>query len=608
MTTPEQNTVAREKTRKGARAGGARGGREVHLQGIAVSPGIAVGRVHLLAGGEVEFETRRVAPEAVAAEAKRFLDAVEAVRSDLRVLRKAAVGQVGEELARILDAHLLILEDDSVIAQTRKRIADGGVNAESAFHDVVNGAIGALLARESEYLRDRAGDLRDVRRRVLRRLAGTGASRVANLKANSVVVARELSPSETMALPKKKVAAFLSDAGGKTSHAAILARSLGIPAVVGLEGATEVLRDQELVIVDGMRGTVVCRPTEKTLRKYKEEEKAYERLESSLTSLADQPAVTQDHHAFELSVNIDLPNEVDLAIAKGARGIGLYRTEFLFLAKGGVPSEEEQYNVYETAAEKVAPDKVIFRTLDLGGDKVFPNEYVKEKNPFLGLRGIRLSLRERAHFRAQLRAILRASARRNVRVMFPMVSTLEELAEARAVCREAQRELTEEGIPFDEGIELGIMVETPAAAVLAESFAREVDFFSIGTNDLIQYTLAVDRGNERLAALYEPFQPAVLRTIHAVVDSAHKARIWVGVCGEMASDPLALLFLIGLGVDEISTTPFMVPQLKSVVRSVKYEDLRLLSRALLKMQTGREARAHVRDYVEKNLRHLKIYL
>ncbi len=608
MTTPEHDTVEEEGARKAARSGRGKSVREIHLQGIAVSPGIAIGRVHLLGGGDVDFETRQVGADGVAAESKRFLDAVEAARSELRGLRKAAVGQVGEDLARILDAHLLILEDDSVIAQTVSRIASARVNAESGFHDVVNDAIGALLARESEYLRDRAGDLRDVRRRVLRRLVGTGATRVANLKANSVVVAKELSPSETMSLPKKKVAAFLSDAGGKTSHAAILARSLGIPAVVGVEGATEILRDQELVIVDGTRGTIVCRPTEKTLRKYKEEEKAYERLESALTSLADQPAVTQDHHAFELSVNIDLPNEVDLAIAKGARGIGLYRTEFLFLAKGGVPSEEEQYHVYETAAEKVAPDKVIFRTLDLGGDKVFPSDYAKEKNPFLGLRGIRLSLRERAHFRAQLRAILRASARRNVRVMFPMVSTLEELAEARAVCREAQRELAERGIPFDEGIEIGIMVETPAAAILAESFAREVDFFSIGTNDLIQYTLAIDRGNERLAPLYEPFQPAVLRTIHGVVDSAHKARIWVGVCGEMASEPLALLFLIGLGVDEISTTPFMVPQLKSVIRSVKFEDLRLLARALLKMQTGREARAHVRDYVEKNLPHLKIYL
>ncbi len=591
-----------------ARPARARGPRDLRFQGIAVSPGIAIGRVFLLARGEAPIEARLLDPAAIPREVERFRAAVGAVRTELRSLRGAATRQVGEDLARILDTHVMLLQDEAVIAETIGRIQGKLMNAESAFHAVVEQAIETLLSRDDEYLRDRAGDLRDVRRRVLRRLLGGGPAPVTNLKPNSVVVAKDLSPSDTIGLPIKKVAALLSDAGGKTSHTAILARSLGIPAVVGLQGASDVLCDQELVVVDGVRGEVVCRPSAKTLKKYKLEERAYARRETALTSLSDQPAVTIDHHAFELTANVDLPGEVELAIAKGARGVGLYRTEFLFLAKGKPPSEEEQTHVYCSAAERMAPEKIIFRTLDLGADKVFPGDHQKEPNPFLGLRGVRYSLRDRALFRAQLRAILRASAGRNVKIMFPMVSGLEEVIEARTICREAQRELDELGVPYDERIELGIMVETPAAATLAETLAREVDFFSIGSNDLIQYVLAVDRGNERVAHLYEPLHPAILRTVFNVVDAAHKARIWVGVCGEMASDPLALLFLIGLGIDEISTTPFMIPQVKSVIRSVRFEDLRLLARALLKMPSSREVRDSMRAYVGRELPDLKIYL
>lgn len=582
-------------------------GREIRLAGVAVSPGFAIGRVFLLEGGEVPVAPRALGPEEIPREVERFRAAVHAVRAELSSLRGAATRHVGEDLARILDTHLMLLEDEAVIAETVRRIERGASTAEATFHEVVEGAIAALLAKEDEYLRDRAGDLRDVRRRVLRRLQGASTGRGANLKSNAVVVAKDLSPSDTIGLPVKKVAALVSDTGGKTSHTAILARSLGIPAVVGVPGASDALGDQELVIVDGVRGDVVGRPGVKTLRKYKVEERAYARLETELTALTDLPAVTLDHHAFELTANVDLPGEVDLAIAKGARGIGLYRTEFLFLAKGKPPSEEEQAHVYCQAAERMAPDKVIFRTLDLGADKVFPSEHQKEKNPFLGLRGIRLSLKDRALLRAQLRAMLRASVSRNVKIMFPMVSGLEEVAEARAVVREVQREMSQRGVPFDEGVEVGIMVETPSAALLAEGLAREADFFSLGTNDLIQYVLAVDRTNPRVAHLYEPLHPAVLRTIGGVVEAAHKARIWVGVCGEMASDPLALLFLIGLGLDEISTTPFMVPQVKSVIRSVHFEDLRILARAMLKMPTAREVRHHVREFVERELPHLRIY-
>jgi phosphotransferase system enzyme I (PtsI) len=611
VSAPDEKATARAAERPAPRRparGGARGPKDVHLQGIAVSPGIAIGRVFLLEGGDVAVEKRTIDESEAPRQVERFRDAVESVRGELKGLRGAATRQVGEDLARILDTHILLLEDEAVIAETVRRIERSAMTAEWAFQEVVDRAIDDLLSKEDEYLRDRAGDLRDVRRRILRRLLGGGAARAVNLKPNAVVVAKDLSPSDTIALPSKKVAALVSDAGGKTSHTAILARSLGIPAVVGLDGASETLESQGLVVVDGVRGAVVYRPSAKTLKKYKEEERAYARLETALTELSDLPAVTLDHHAFELTANVDLPSEIELAVAKGARGIGLYRTEFLFLAKGKPPTEEEQAHVYRQAAERMAPDKVIFRTLDLGADKVMPGEHQRERNPFLGLRGIRYSLRDRALFRAQLRAMLRASVGRNVKIMIPMVTSLEEVVEARGVCREVQRELSTRGVPFDEGIEFGIMVETPAAALLAETLAREVDFFSIGTNDLVQYVLAVDRGNERVAQMYEPLHPAVLRSVYNVVEAAHRARIWVGVCGEMASDPLALLFLVGLGIDEISTTPFMVPQVKSVIRSVRFEELRLLARALLKMHSAKEVREHVREYVGRELPQLKIYV
>jgi len=597
--------TARNRTEK--RPGGARRG-ELKLEGLGVSPGIAIGRVFLLESGDVPIVPRKIAPSDAKGEVARFLDAIGKAGADLATLRESAAHTLGDELARILDAHMMMLDDKFVIAQTIAKIERDGMSAENAYNEVVGDAAAVLLEKDDEYIRDRAADIRDVCRRVIRILLGLPGARASNLKSNSIVVAREITASDAIGLPHNKVAAFVCDAGGKTSHTAILARSLGIPAVAGVPGACELFESQDLLIVDGIHGTVVSRPTEATLKKYKKDEREFDRLEKELTALSKLPAVTRDHHAFELTANIDLPGEVPVAIAKGARGIGLYRTEFLYLLKGTPPSEEEQYQVYRDAAERVAPDDVIFRTLDLGADKLLPGADRREANPFLGLRGIRYSLEERDLFVTQLRAILRASTRRNAKLMFPMIHSLEEIAEARAVLREVQVALTREGHPFDERMEVGIMVETPSVTIMAEAFAAEVDFFSIGTNDLIQYTLAIDRGNDRVAHLYEPFHPAILRSLHRIVEAAREARIWVGVCGEMASDPLALLFLIGIGIDEISTSPFMVPHTKNVIRSVHFEDLRLLSRALLKMRTAEEARAYVTEFAQRKLADLKVYL
>lgn len=591
-----------EKERGGAKRS------ELKLEGLGVSPGIAIGRVFLLEGGDVPIVPRQIAPGEAKAEVARFRDAIGKAGADLATLRESAAHTLGDELARILDAHMMMLDDKLVIAQTIAKIEQHGMSAESAYNEVIGDAAAVLLEKDDEYFRDRAADIRDVCRRVIRILLGLPGARASNLKSNSIVVAREITASDAIGLPHNKVAAFVCDAGGKTSHTAILARSLGIPAVAGVPGACELFAEQDLVIVDGIHGTVVSRPTEATLRRYKKDEREFDRLEKELTALSKLPAVTRDHHAFELTANIDLPGEVPVAISKGARGIGLYRTEFLYLLKGTPPSEEEQFQIYRDAAERVAPDDVIFRTLDLGADKLLPGADRREANPFLGLRGIRYSLEERDLFVTQLRAILRASTRRNAKLMFPMIHSLEEIAEAKAILRDVQAALSREGHAFDERMEVGIMVETPSVAVMAEAFAAEVDFFSIGTNDLIQYTLAIDRGNDRVAHLYEPFHPAILRSLHRIVEAAREARIWVGVCGEMASDPLALLFLIGIGIDEISTSAYMVPHTKNVIRSVYYEDLRLLSRALLKMRTAEEARAYVTEFARRKLADLKVYL
>jgi phosphoenolpyruvate-protein phosphotransferase (PTS system enzyme I) len=599
------------KTKGASRSRGPSKGPERALRGIGVSPGIAIGRVFLLEGGDLEVEPRFIEPARARGEVERFREAIDQASSDLAALREAATHTLGEEMARILDAHIMMLGDKSVIDQTITKIERERMSAESAYNAVVSAAADSLLEKDDEYIRDRATDLRDVCRRVSRILLGLPGARASNLRSNSIVVASEITASDVIGLPHNKVAAFVCDTGGKTSHTAILARSLGIPAVAGLPGASSLFREHDLVIVDGIHGSVIAHPGEATLRKYKKEEREYDRIEKALTALSELPAVTRDHHAFELTANIDLPGEVAIARSKGARGIGLYRTEFLYLLKGSAPTEEEQLQVYRDAAERVAPDDVIFRTLDLGADKLLPGAGAgerREANPFLGLRGIRYSLAERDLFVTQLRAILRASVRRNVKVMFPMIQSLEEVAQAKAILRETQQDLKREGHSFDEGMEVGIMVETPSVAVVAETFAEEVDFFSIGTNDLIQYTLAIDRGNDRVAHLYEPFHPAILRSLHQIVEAARDARIWVGVCGEMASDPLALLFLIGIGVDEISTAPFMVPHTKNVIRSVYFEDLRLLSRALLKLRTAEEARAHAIEFAQKRLADLKIYL
>ncbi|MBI1991823.1 MAG: phosphoenolpyruvate--protein phosphotransferase, partial [Candidatus Omnitrophica bacterium] len=466
------------------------------------------------------------------------------------------------------------------------------LNVETIFNDVIRRHLKAFSRTDDEYLRERTADIEDVRRRVLRNLLGKQPDTLAQLGEPVVVVARDLSPSETAQMHKRHVLAFVTDIGGRTSHTAIMAKSLEIPAVVGAEVATRRIQKSEFVIVDGTRGEVIVDPDPQTIQRYELEQRRHQEVNRQLLHLKDLPAETLDHHTVVLSANIELPEEVPSVIAHGADGIGLFRTEFLYLNRLDFPSEDEQYEAYHTVAEQLRPHPVIIRTMDLGGDKFFsPLHLPSEMNPFMGWRAIRFSLARPDLFRVQLRAILRASTCGNLKMMYPMICGLEELRRANEILNAVKEELAREGVPFSEQLEVGAMIEVPSAALTCDLLAGEVDFFSIGTNDLIQYSLAVDRVNEKIAYLYEPTHPAILRLVKQVIDVGHAANIWVGMCGEMAGEPPLSLLLLGLGLDEFSTSPVQLPIVKQIIRSVEYSFAQSVIQEALKLRTGKEVEA-----------------
>jgi phosphotransferase system enzyme I (PtsI) len=557
------------------------------LKGIAASPGLALGPAHVLPLHDVDVHRRVLEGREVEREVARFEHALTASQEELTDLAQQ-LGALGEaETRQILEVQRLLLADPSVRAETERAIVDEKVNAEFAFHRIFLQAAAAYEASPAEVFRDRAVDFRDVSRRVLRHLTGETGRSILDLEKPCVIVAHDLEPSQTIHFHKGKVLAVATDEGGRTSHSALLARSHGIPAVVGLRHVTRVVQDGDIVAVDGFSGAVWPRPSERRAARFRRRARVLEEHGKELGALKDLPATTPDGHSVELSANLEIPEEINHVLESGASGVGLYRTEFFYLGRAHLPGEEEQYKAYRDVADRLHPRTVIIRTMDLGGDKVASYLNTEtEANPFLGWRGIRFALHHPEVFRTQLRAIFRASVSGNVKLMFPMVTTYDELDQALALCDQVRAELTKEGLPFDPACEVGMMVETPSAVWSADLMAERVAFFSIGSNDLIQYTLAMDRGNSKIAYLYEPLDPSILRSIHATVQAGHQRGRWVGVCGEMAGDPRIAALLLGMGVDEFSVSPFDLPRVKAVVRALPFSRAQALAEKALRLPTA----------------------
>lgn len=569
------------------------------LEGIPASPGIVIGRAFVLDTMRPHVEEEEIPAEHIDAEVESFERAIAETTRELERLRSGLVESLGEEQARIFDAHLMILKDSMVVNGTIQRIRDERQSAAFALTETIGRVTNVMERTEDEYLRERVFDIKDIERRLLLRLLGRKHKTLHHLDDDVIVLAHELAATHTASMHEERVTGFATDLGGRTSHAAIMARSLQIPAVVGLHEATEVIRQGETIIVDGTLGLLVYRYDQAVLDYYLERKRKHEEFERDLLVDKDAPAVTVDGRRFEVAANIEIPDEVRSAMSHGAEGIGLFRTEYLFITGDEIPTEDEQYEAYRGVVSLVSPATVVVRTVDLGGDKFGPMGAPEpEANPFLGWRGIRYSLSQPRLLLRQLRAILRASAHGNVKIMLPMISSLHEVRDAKQVVEAAKQELRARGEEFDADVPLGVMIETPAAAMIAEELAHEVDFFSIGSNDLVQYALAVDRGNDRVAYLYDTFHPAVLRLLERTVRAARKHRRWVGICGEMAGDPLSTLLLVGLGVDELSTVPAVVPEIKSIIRSTSYAYARRVAAKALKMKTGSE----VRRYLEQIFR------
>ncbi|HEY5753481.1 MAG TPA: phosphoenolpyruvate--protein phosphotransferase [Chthoniobacterales bacterium] len=554
------------------------------FEGLAVAPGIAQGVVYTYHTEDEELPDYTLEPHEIPGEIARFEAALIATRAQIIEMQQQIAEAIGATDASIFDAHLLVVEDRTLIDEVLKLLEKDRKNVEIIFQKVADRYSETLNRIDDPYLRERAADIHDVTRRVIRNLLGKGHRGLADVRHPHVLVAHNLTPSDTAMLNREFVLGFATDVGSKTSHTAIMARSLGIPAVAGLHNLNEHVKDGQLIIVDGYSGRVVLNPTPETLARFAQIEEDKEHVEEELETLRETLSTTRDGRHVVLAANIELLEDLPSVDEHGAEGIGLYRTEFLYLNRVEFPSEEEQYVVYEQVARATAPNDVVIRTMDLGGDKLLTEDEEKEPNPFLGCRAIRWSLENIDVFKTQLRAILRAaSACGNIKIMYPMISSLQEVRRANEILQECKNELRVEGTPFGESVDVGIMIEIPSAAIVADQLAREVKFFSIGTNDLIQYTVAVDRVNERIAHLYQPTHPAVIRLIKTVVDAAHSAAIWVGVCGEMAGEILLTPLLLGLGVDELSASAPLVPRVKRAVQRLEQSECEELVRKILQM-------------------------
>jgi phosphotransferase system enzyme I (PtsI) len=569
---------------------------EVVLQGIAAAPGIAKGRAYLYSKHVPKVPERTILPDDVAGEIERLHHAVVRSQKELSKIVSYAEQKLGQGKSKIFEAQIMILNDPLLFGAIETRIRNECKNAEFIINDEINKYQRLMLDAKDEYMRERAYDVEDLKNRLLRNIQQERLH--SKLEGSAVIVAESLTSADTILFSRNEVLGYVTDLGGVTSHAALLSRSLKIPAVMGLRDVTNKVSTGDEIVVDGYSGRLVINPSNESLADFETKRAKFLAFEEKLAGLRDLPSETLDRKRIDLSVNIEFEDELEFARLQGAEGIGLYRTERLILERDAIPTEEEQYEEYKRIADKMYPYRVILRTFDIGGDKVLPQS-LPEANPYLGWRGIRISLDEPQLFLDQLCAILRASVRKNVAAMFPMVATVSEVRQAKKMVQEAKAELQARGVPFDEHMKLGVMIEVPSAAVMAEEIAREVDFVSIGTNDLIQYLLAVDRTNSVVAGLYQEFHPAVLRSIKQIIDASHESKVWVGMCGEMAGDPLAVILLVGLGLDEFSVVPAVLPEIKKMIRSIKYKEARRIAEKALKFSTEEEVEQYVRNVIKE---------
>lgn len=584
----------------------------IELNGIAASPGVVIGRAYVVHSESFRVFPRKMSDDEVEREVERFREAIEQSKQEiLEIKRKFEETTDNAGLAEIFDTHIHLHEDLVLTGETIERVRREKKNIEFIFSETLEELEKKFASVEDEYFRQRWHDIQDVGSRILRKLLKREKQTLTHLSDKAIAICHDLTPADTASMDRENVLAFATNAGGRTSHTAIMAKALEIPAVVGLMNVTEHVKNDDVIIVDGLRGVVVVAPDEQTLNEYQIRRERFVESERELEQVKDLPAQTLDGHTIRLSANIDLPEEIDSVLGHGAQGIGLFRTEFLYLNRTVPPSEDEQAEAYSKVAALMSPDSVTIRTLDIGGDKVLGgNLQYHEDNPFMGCRAIRFCLDHPEIFKPQLRAILRSSAHGQVRMMFPMITGLSELRRTKAALEEAKKELAAEGVPFDPEMPVGVMIETPSAVLVADTLAKETDFFSIGTNDLIQYALAIDRVNERVAHLYEPAHPGILRLLKMITDSASRANVKLSICGEIAGDPLLALIVIGLGVKELSMVATTIPEVKKLIRSISLKDVKKLASRVLKLSTAEEVKNEIQKDIERlvpNYNNLKFF-
>ena len=567
------------------------------LTGIAASDGIAIAKAYRFVQPDLTFAKTTV--HDIEAEQKRLAAALAKAEQELIVIRQQTLEKFSAEEAAIFEAHLLVVHDPELIGPINQKIADEAVNAEYALHEVTSMFVALFEGMDDEYMSARASDIKDVTNRILAHLLGVHIPNPSNINEQVIIVANDLTPSETAQLDRNYVLGFITDIGGRTSHSAIMARSLEIPAVVGAGVATTTIQDGDTIIVDGLTGQVLVNPSADVIADYQEKAQKYRVQQAEWSTLVNEHTVSKDGVHVELAANIGSPNDLDGVLRHGAEGIGLYRTEFLYMGRENLPSEEEQFTAYKTVLEGMKGKPVVIRTLDIGGDKHLPYLPLQEEmNPFLGHRAIRLCLDQQELFRTQLRALLRASVYGNLKIMFPMIATIQEFRAAKAILLEEKEKLIAGGIAVGSSIEVGMMVEIPSTAVMADTFAKEVDFFSIGTNDLIQYTMAADRMNEKVSYLYQPYNPAILRLIQMVIKAAHQEQKWVGMCGEMAGDEHAVPLLLGLGLDEFSMSATSILKTRALLKQLSVPEMQTLATEALQLATAEEVLEKVKQAVK----------